>query len=191
MIREAETHCTAMIKDAETHCAAMIKEAETHCAMQAYILEQSHEESLLRLEGAVLTEEGGDFQAFMEACGTALWACPFTAHGVLMYPLQLLTGNVPLAIMLATTPQLATVGRELLLTAFIPTLSRMVAPPTGTKWWCWLSDQEAMMPRPEEEEAAILDVTVEEHPHWRRPLVRLLKENHQEVFKKDWPHPSY
>ena len=55
------------------------------------------------------------------------------APKALMYPLLLLTGNVPLTAMLATTPQLATVCRELLLTASPPTVSRMQAPPTGNK----------------------------------------------------------
>ena len=45
------------------------------------------------------------------------------------------------------------------------------------------------MPRPEEEDMASLDVTPEEHPCQRqkegRALVRFLKENHQEAFKKD------
>ena len=83
---------------------------------------------MLKLECEVLVEEGHDFQAFMETCSTALWACPFEAHGVLMYPLLLLTGNVPLAAMLAATPQLATVGGELLLTASPPTMSKTLAP---------------------------------------------------------------
>ena len=56
-----------------------------------------------KLEHEALAEEGHNCQAFMEATGTTLWDCPFKAHGVLMCPLQLLTGNVPLATMLATT----------------------------------------------------------------------------------------
>ena len=62
-------------------------------------------------------------------------------------------------------------------------------PPPETKWQWNSSNQEAMMPRPEEEEAASLDITLEEHPHQRqkegRPLARLLKESHQEAFRKD------
>ena len=44
--------------------------------------------------------------SILEACRAVLWTCPPNAHGVLMYPLQLLTDNVPLATilgMLATT----------------------------------------------------------------------------------------
>ena len=102
---------------------------------------------MLKLECEVLVEEGHDCQAFMEACGTALQACPFEAHGVLMCPLLLLTGNVPLATMLAATPQPATVGRELPLTAYPPTVSKVLAPPTGTKYRYQLSDQEATASR--------------------------------------------
>ena len=57
---------------------------------------------------------------------------------------------------------LATAGRELMSTASQPTVSEMPAPPTGTKWWCHSSNQEATMWRPEEEEAAGLDVTPKE-----------------------------
>ena len=144
---------------------------------------------MLKLEHEALAEEGCDCWTFMEACGTALQAWPLKAHGVLMYPLQLLTGNVPLAALLATTLQLATMGRELPSTASPLTVSRMPAPPIGIKWWCHSSDQEVMMLTPEKEEATGLDITPKEHPHQRwkegRPLVRVLKESHWEAFRKD------
>ena len=69
---------------------------------------------MLQLEHEATAEEGQDCQAFMEACGAILWACLPKAHGELMYALQILTGSVPLVSilgMLATTLQLATVGR--------------------------------------------------------------------------------
>ena len=110
-----------MTKEVETHHKIAIKQAETHHATQAHDLEQSHEESVLKLECEVLAEEGCDHQAFVEVCSAALWACPLKAHGVLMYPLLLHTGNVPLTIMLATTPHPATVGGEQPLTASPPT----------------------------------------------------------------------
>ena len=105
---------------------------------------------------------------------------PYTTevHRALVYPLLLLTGNVPLAAMLATTTQLATVGWELLVAASPPTVSRMLAPPTGTKWQHPLSDQEAAASRPEEKVAS-LDISQEEHPPQkqkeRRPFANLLK----------------
>ena len=115
-IKEAEMHW----KEAEVHCAAMIKEGEPHSAIHACTLEKSHKENMLELEHEVIAEEGQDCWAFEEACGAVLWACPPEAHGVLMYPLQLLTGNVLLAAILgmpATTLQLTTAGRELVSTA--------------------------------------------------------------------------
>ena len=100
-----------------------------------------------------------------------------------MYPLQLLTGNVLLVTifgMLATTLQLATVGRELMSIASPPTVSEMPAPPTRTKCQHCSSNQEATISRPEEEGAAGLDITPKEQSPWKwkegRPLVRLLKE---------------
>ena len=171
-IREAESHCAAMIREVETHCEVTIKEVEACHATQAYALEQSHEESMLKLEHEVLVEEGHDHPAFMEACSTALWACPLKAHGVLMYPLQLLTDNVPLSAMLATTLQPATAGRELLSTASLLTVSGIPAPQTRTKQWHCSFDQEPMTLRPEEEEATGLDVTPEEHPCQRQKEMR-------------------
>ena len=48
-IRQAESHYAAMIREAETRCEVTIKEAEAHHATQHYALEQSHEESMLKL----------------------------------------------------------------------------------------------------------------------------------------------
>ena len=119
-------------------------------------MEKSHKESMLEVECEVIAEEGWGCQAFLEACGAVLWTCPPEAHGVLMYPLQLLTGNVQLAAILgmpATTLQLATADRELTSTASPPTVSEIPALPTGIKWQHHWSNQEVTMPRPEEEEA--------------------------------------
>ena len=49
------------------------------------------------LEHKARAEEGWDCQAFVEAFGAAIWACPLETHEALMYPLQLLTGDMPLA----------------------------------------------------------------------------------------------
>ena len=184
-IKEAQVQCAAAIRETDTHYEVTVKEVEAPCATQAQALEKSHKERMLKLEHEALAEEGHDCQTFMEACSTALQVCPFEAHGVLMYPLQLLTSNMQLAAMLATTPQLAPMGRELPSTACPPTVSRMPAPPSRAKWQHCSSNQEAMMPRPEEEEVASLDITLEEHPHQRggrgETLARLLKESHQEA----------
>ena len=71
----------AVIKEAETHHEITIEEAEICHATQAYDLEQSYKESVLKLEHEALAEEGNDCQAFMEVCSAAFWACPFEMHG--------------------------------------------------------------------------------------------------------------
>ena len=106
-IKEVEACCVAAVEEADTHHAAAIKEAEACQAIHACTLEKSHKESMLELEHEAIAEEGQDCWAFLEAYRAVLWACPPEACVVLMYPLQLLTGNVPLAAilgMLATTP---------------------------------------------------------------------------------------
>ena len=155
-------------KEVEVHCAAAMKEAEAHQAIHACALEQSHKESMLELEHEAIAEEVWDCQAFVEAHGAVLWACPPEAHGVQMYPLQLLTGNMLLAAILgmpATTLKPTTVGRQPTSTASPPTVSEMPAPPTRTKWQCHSSDWEATMLKPEEEEAVGLDISPKEWPH--------------------------
>ena len=122
---------------------------------------------MLALEHMVTAEEGQDCQTFVEASRAALQTCPPKTHGALMYSLQFLTGNVLLATilgMLTTTLQPAVVGREPTLAASIPSVSEMPAPPTGTKWWCHLSDQGVCTPRLEEEETAELDISPKEKP---------------------------
>ena len=103
--------------------------------------------------------------------------------GVLMYPLQVLTGNELLASilgMLATIPPSAVAGKEPTSKASIPGVSEMPAPPTGMKQLCHSSNQGASMPTPEEEGTVELDITPEEllHQKWRedRPVARPLKE---------------
>ena len=131
-IREAEMYQ----KEAEFHCAATIKEAEACHAIHDCALQQSHKESILELEHEAIAEEGQNHWVFMEACGAVLWVYPPKACWVLMYPLLLLTGNMELASilgMLATTLQLATVGRAMTSTASQPTVSEMPASPTRTR----------------------------------------------------------
>ena len=108
------------------------------------------------------------------------------SHWVLMYPMQLFTGNVLLAAILGmqgTILQPATTGRELMSTVSPPTVSAMPAPSTRNKWQHHSFEWEATTPRPEEEEAVGLDITPEEWHCQRqkegRPLARLLKESHQ------------
>ena len=68
--------------------------------IHAWTLEESHKESMLELECEAIEEEGWDCQVLLEACGAVLWACLPKTHGILIYPLHLLTGNVSLAAIL-------------------------------------------------------------------------------------------
>ena len=61
-------------------------------------IQQSHTEDMQHLEMDAMEEEGRDHLSFLATCGKALQACPQEVHGVLMGPLQLLMGNIPLAI---------------------------------------------------------------------------------------------
>ena len=149
VMHKNEAQATEALKEVEVCYAAVIKEVEAHWVIHACALEKSHKESMLELEHEAIVEEVWDHLVFLEACGAVLWACPPEACGVLMYTLQLLTGNVPLAAilgMLATTLQLATAGGELMSTASPPSVSETPALPTGIKWQCHLSDWEATIP---------------------------------------------
>ena len=77
--------------------AAAIRETEATGGDHTHTLQQSLGESMQDLEHEAIEMEEWDHQSFLEAC------CP-KAHGVLMYPLQLLIGNMSLATLLATTP---------------------------------------------------------------------------------------
>ena len=141
-----------------------------------------------------------------------MWVCLAEAQETFMYPLQLLTGNALLAALMGmttmaqlqamegivTTPkatsQLATVGGELPLTAFPPTVSGRPAPLSRTKWWHPSSDQEATASRAEEEEVSGLDVSQEEHPHqrWKKaPCKTLQREPVGGLQKGLQTHPVY
>ena len=139
-IKEAKVQCAATIRKAEaaikqakTCYEDVIKEAKTCCTAQAHNLELSHKESVLKLEHEVLTEEGHDHQVFMEACSAALQACPAETHGALVYPLLILTDNMLLVAMLASTPPLTIVGGELPVAVPPSAVSRMLAAPSGPK----------------------------------------------------------
>ena len=107
-IWDMEAKYADAIGEAETKCAVTIREAEATCVDLACTLQQLHRESMQNIEREVIEDEGWDHQSFLSTCGMALQVCPPEAHGVLMYPLQLLTGNMSMAALLVTTTQLAT-----------------------------------------------------------------------------------
>ena len=99
-----------------------IKEGESYSTAQACSIQQSHLEGMQCLKMDALEEEGRDCLSFLSTCGVALQACPPNALGILMYPLHLLTGNMPLAALLSLPHQASTTREESTL------MSTLVAP---------------------------------------------------------------
>ena len=111
--------------------------------------------------------------------------CPPGAHEVLMYPLQLLAGNMSLATILATPPQASITREEPPPVISCPATPVAPAPSSGMKWWHHLPNPAACLPQGGDEVAE----TSEELPHWKEkdwlPLKKLLKGVQQEVFARD------
>ena len=103
-IQEAKAQCTTMVQEAEATCATAIQEVETTCADHAHTLQQAHKDSMEGLEREGIKEEKRDCQSFLTACGVALQVFPPRSPWVLMYPLQLLMGNMSFAALLAISP---------------------------------------------------------------------------------------
>ena len=81
--------------------------------------------------------------------------CPPETHGTLMYPLQLLTGDVPLAAILgmsAATQLGAVADRRSVQAPPTPSMLGIPVPQMGTKCWCCSSDQGVPIARQDEEE---------------------------------------
>ena len=140
----------------------VMQQHKTQATTWAHALEQSHGESMLNFEHETLVEEGCTCQACIEAYGAALWTCPVEAHGVQLYPLQLLIVNVQPAGLLPTASQLSPVE------------------PSGGKCQWQPSKQSLPTPKvpPAEDEEAI-----KECPYKR---LRPLKEGQQEAFSKEF-----
>ena len=83
-------------------------QAKVCCTTTACALQQAHRDNVLALESKTKAEEGQNCQAFVEAFGVAIQACPPKSQGTLLYSLQLLTVNVLLAtiLVMSTTAQL-------------------------------------------------------------------------------------
>ena len=158
----------------------------------ACTLQKVHQESTLAQECQVMEEERLACQAFVEAFGVAMGSCLPESQGALLYPLQLLTGNVLLAALLrmSVTAQLWVMTDEKPApTAPIPRVLGMPAPPTGMKCQCHSLDQDVPAPRYEEEETLEPDYPPKGCPHWKRkegrPVTKALKEPHHKAFSKE------
>ena len=184
-IREAEAHSSTTIMEVEAHCAADIREVESHCADHACAIQQFHSDKMQCLEREAIEEEEKDWQSFLATCGMALQVCPLEAHGVLMWPLQLLMGNMSLAAVLAIPPQVSIAREEPTPVISHPATPAAPASSSGTKQWHHLPDQAACSPWPTDE----VPEASEEPPHqkWKdsMPLNTLLKGGQGEAFSKD------
>ena len=110
---------------------------------------------------------------------------PLGAHGVVMYPLQLLMGNLSLATLLAIPPQVSTATEGPTPTISHPTTLVASMPSPGMKQQCHSPNWVACSPQPGDKATE----TSGELPHqkWKDmiPLKILLKGGWQEAFAKD------
>ena len=122
-IREAETNCSTSIMEAEGGHSTVVREVEATYVPCALDLQWAHGEAIRTLESEAIKEGGRACQSFLQACGAVLQACPTESLGILMYSIQLLTGNMSLTGLLMAAPQQTHSTR--------PT---MVAHSARTKW---------------------------------------------------------
>ena len=83
------------------------REATAHCSTTATALEEAYKSNIMVLEEEAKADEGRDCQAFAEAFWAVMQACPPEAQRTLMYPLQLLSSDVPLAALMGMTMQIS------------------------------------------------------------------------------------
>ena len=126
-----------------------------------------------KMEREAIEEEGMDCQSFLTVCRVALPVFPPEACGLLMYPLQLLMGNMSLATLLAISPQSSTATGEP--APETPCLTMSVVP--ASKQQCHSSREEATRP-----------ASTKGPTQWKLKEGKFLaglKENCQEAFCRD------
>ena len=133
-----EAQVVESIKAAKVHHTATIKEDEVCQATATYILQQLHRENVLMIK---VQGKGRRKARPPSLCGD-LWGSLTSLStqnlGSPMYPLQLLTYNMLLAIILgmSATPKLEAISaRGPGPSSSIPIVSKMLAPQGGTKHW--------------------------------------------------------
>ena len=141
---ELNTELSACLND--TQATEAIREVEVHHKNTACALQQAHWDNILALgcEAKVTTEWNS--QAF----GVPTWACPPEGHGALLYPLQILTHDVPLPTILgmsAIIQLLAKAGIGLVPIPPTPSVSGTPVPQVSGKCWCHSSDLSAPTPK--------------------------------------------
>ena len=187
--RELELKAELMSHLNEAQFTETIKEAEVHCTTITTALQQAHMDSLLMVECEVKAEEGQECQAFMDALRAAMQGCLLETHGALMFPLQLLTGDVPLATilgMLVTAQLQAVADSGLVQTPPTPSALGTPAPKMGSKCQCHSSDQGVPVPGQDEEKVGDIYDIPDECPCKKLKDVRLagkaLKEAQRKAF---------
>ena len=103
-IRESEANYASTIAEAEGCCSTAIRKVESHSAKQACSIKLLHVEGMQCLEMEAIEEEGKDHLSFLAACGTVWQVSSPKAHWVLITPLHLFMGNIPLATLLNFPP---------------------------------------------------------------------------------------
>ena len=130
---EEEAACSASAMEAEVICATAVRKAEVASVAQTSKLQQAHQETIQTLEEKTIKEEKCGYQSFLWDCGVAIWACPNKSHGVLMYSIQLLTGNMSLTSLLTAAPQLTIRSRDPISSPSHPRRLATTTHSTGTK----------------------------------------------------------
>ena len=113
-------------------------------------LQQANWDSMLVLECEAKATEAQDHQAFAEAFGAAMQACPPESQEALLHPLQILTSDIPLAAILgmsATVQLWAVAGTGMAPMPPTPSVSETPVPQSGGKCWCHSSDRSAPTPK--------------------------------------------
>ena len=135
-IREAEANCSTSIMEAEGGHVTAIREVKAACVTCTFDLQQAHREMIWALESEAIEEDGKAQQSFLQACRVAFQACHTEALGVLMYPIQLLTGNMSLTSLLTAAPQQTINPRGPIPLPSCSERPTVVAHSVATKWPC-------------------------------------------------------
>ena len=133
-IREVEAAHSASSREVEVICATAVRKVEAASTAQMSKLQQVHQETIQTLEDEAIKEEKHAHQSFLWAFGAALQACPNKALGVLMYPINLLTGNMSLTSLLMAAWQLIIRSRDPIPSPSYPRRPTITTHSTGTKW---------------------------------------------------------
>ena len=177
-IREAETNCSTSIMEVEGCHVTAIREVEAACMVHALDLQQAYGETIWALESEAIEEDEWAHQSFLWACRAALWACPAEALGVLMYPIQLLMGNISLTGLLTAAPQQTTSLRG-------PIPSPSTPKGTGAKQPHSLPRCHMGLDQSRDKPASHPKEPPQKRQKEGDPMEWCLKGAHQEAFRKD------